>query len=369
MIAHLTMFEHLVHTRTTFWHPDPTVLSRDTYDQRWLEGRDLATAMAEWHSEGCLWATAVAEQLSERASADDIHSHRRSTDSFYYRTTDGSIAVLESEEVVGILNALGVDPSDEIAGINGFLYVGKGFHNFVPREALIIADKILQEEDLADSRSPATDASVIPLENCVILAKNNRAVMLRYDTGAHGFERERSLVLERNRLEQEKLFPPSEFAWEDEIDGGRFERLIHDLLECEPGVREIRSVGNSSEGDGGRDLIALWTTPPMPGQPIAEGTSPARERQIIIQCKARKRSVGRSHLGGGILDTLFMYQAEGYFLATSSQPAVGTIDLLNEIGRRGDYFTSWWDRTKIEQRLRRNPQILKRYADIVRPRP
>ncbi|MFE6171746.1 hypothetical protein [Streptomyces sp. NPDC056464] len=52
-----------------------------------------------------------------------------------------------------------------------------------------------------------------------------------------GFTRERSLVLERNRLEQERLFPPTEFTWTDEVDGGRFERLIYDLLECEPGVR------------------------------------------------------------------------------------------------------------------------------------
>ena len=64
-----------------------------------------------------------------------------------------------------------------------------------------------------------------------------------------------------------------------------------------------------------------------------------------------------------------MYKAEGYFLATSSQPAVATIDLLDEIAQRGDYFTGWWGRTEIEQRLRRNPQVLRRYADIVQPVP
>ncbi|MFF1499520.1 restriction endonuclease [Streptomyces sp. NPDC058316] len=356
MIEYLAVFEHTAHTHTSFWHPKFESPLEPTHD--YDAGRSEVDA----------WAQDLASLLGDRASPEDIYTQRLSAGWFYYRTTDGAIAVVESEELVDFLELLGTDPNEEIAGINGFLYTGKGLDNFIPRGALKIADRIFgQDGALATSSCPAAEATVIPLENGVILAKGYRAVLLRHDTGMGGFTRERSLVLERNRLEQERLFPPSEFTWTDEVDGGRFEQLIYDLLECEPGVREVRAIGSSREGDGGRDLVVSWVTPPVPGEAVTEGDTPARERRIIIQCKARKRSVGRSDLGGGILDTLFMYHAEGYFLATSSQPAVAVIDLLEEVRRRGDYFTGWWGRAEIEQRLRRNPQVLKRYADIVRP--
>ncbi|MEO3861866.1 hypothetical protein [Acrocarpospora sp. B8E8] len=355
LFGHLVMFELLVHSLTSFWHPQSNLPMHDRYDPERLTDQR--------------WAEDIARLLPPGASSEeDIFFQRDSTEWFYYRTGDGGIAVVESAEVASFLQLSRADPSEEIAGVNGFLYTGKQFHNYIPRDAIQIADRILRQEGaLVNSSSPATSASVIPLENGAIFSKGNRAVLLRYETGISGFMRERSLVLERNQLEQERLFPPSEFSWSEGIDGGRFERLIYDLLECEPGVREVRAIGTSRERDGGRDLIAYWVTPPCPGVAIADGETPARERRVIIQCKARKRSVGRSDLGGGILDTLFKYQAEGYFLVVSSQPAVAVIDLLDEVGRRGDYVTGWWGRTEIEQRLRRNPQILKRYADIVRP--
>jgi hypothetical protein len=65
---------------------------------------------------------------------------------------------------------------------------------------------------------------------------------------------------------------------------------------------------------------------------FGKGATPAIERRAIIQCKIHKRSVGRADLGNGGLDNLFMYRGEGNFLAVFSQPAVATIDLLDEIG-------------------------------------
>ncbi|MFE2426990.1 restriction endonuclease [Streptomyces sp. NPDC059373] len=354
MIGHLALFEQIAHSKTTFWHPESVPESMYDYDAE--------------SSEVDEWAGSLASLLGDQSSPEDIYTQRLSAGWFYYRTADGSIAVVESEELVDLLEFLKTKPIEEIAGINGFLYTGKDLNNFVPRDALQIADRIFEQGGaLANSSSPAAEATVIPLENGVIFAKDYRAILLRHDTGVAGFTRERSLVLERNRLEQERLFPPSEFTWAEEVDGSRFERLIQDLFEWEPGVREVRAVGPSQQGDGGRDLVVSWVTPPVPGEAITKGDSPARERRIIIQSKARKRSVGRSDLGGGILDTIFMYHAEGYFLATSSQPAVAVIDLLDEVQRRGPYFTGWWGRVEIEQRLRRNPQVLKRYSDIVRP--
>ncbi|AYA16299.1 hypothetical protein DCW30_27690 [Streptomyces alfalfae] len=356
LFGHLALFERLAHRATALWHPQQSSPMDDGYDPN--------------RKTDHIWARGVAEQLQAEASEEDIFFQRDSTGWLYYRTHDGAVAVVESAEVAHFLNAVRVDPSEEIEGINGFLYAGKHFHHYVSRENLQIADRILGLDGiLIGSKNPAVSATIIPLEGSVVLSSGNRAVSLRCESGVSGFARERSLVLERNRIEQERLAPPSEFTWSEEIDGGRFERLIYDLLECEPGVREVRAIGASRERDGGRDIVATWVTPRTAGAAVVEGEAAARERRVIIQCKARKRSVGRSDLGGGILDTLFMYRAEGYFLAASSQPAVATIDLLDEIAQRGDYFTGWWGRAEIEQRLRRNPQVLRRYVDIVQPVP
>ncbi|MGE6838679.1 restriction endonuclease [Streptomyces niveus] len=356
LFGHLALFERLAHRETTLWHPHQSSPMDDRYDPNRQTDQ--------------IWARGIAERLQVEDWEEDLFFQRDSTDWLYYRTRDGWAAVVESKEVANFLEAVQVDQSEEIAGINGFLYAGDIFHNFVSREILHIADRVLGlDGSLASSGSPASSATIIPLEDSVVLSSGNRAVMLRHESGVSGFSRERNLVLERNRMEQEKLFPPSDFTWSEEVDGGSFERLIYDLLECEPGVREVRAIGASRERDGGRDIVASWVTPPATGTAVVEGETVARERRVIIQCKARKRSVGRSDLGGGILDTLFMYKAEGYFLAGSSQPAVATIDLLDEIAQRGGYFTGWWGRVEIEQRLRRNPQVLRRYADIVRPVP
>jgi hypothetical protein len=353
MLTSLGRLEERAHFTVPFWHPD-------VENDRYFDSLDPEVKE---------WSRGVAQLLGSRSSADDISTFRSGVGWYYYRTADGAIAVIESEDFVDLLETFKINPDEEIAGINGFLYTGNGINNFVSHEALALAAQVLDEAHLSTTSTPAASASVIPLEDGVIIAGSYRAVLIRLDTGSTGFARERSLVLERNRIEQERLFPPSGFTWATTIDGGRFERLIYDLLECEPGVLEVRGVGAAREGDDGRDLIVRWITPPLPGEVTIQGSSPMRERTIIVQCKARARSVGKADLGGGVLDTIYKYEADGYFLAVSSQPAVSTLDLLDVIKRRGDYFTNWWSRAELELRLRRNPQVLKRYDDVVQALP
>ena len=353
MLTSLGRLEERAHFTVPFWHPD---VENDRY-------------YGSTDPEVKEWSLGVAQLLGSRSSTEDICTFRSGAGWYYYRTADGTIAVIESDDFVDLIETFKVDPEEEIAGINGFLYTGNGINNFVSHETLALAANVLDEARLATTRTPVATASVIPLEDGVIIAGISRAVFIRLETGSTAFARERALVLERNRIEQERLFPPSSFSWATSIDGGRFERLIYDLLVCEPGVLEVRGVGAAREGDDGRDLIVRWITPPMYGEATVQGSSPMRERTIIVQCKARARSVGRSDLGGGVLDTIYKYEADGYFLATSSQPAVSTLDLLDVIKRRGDYFTGWWSRAELELRLRRNPQVLKRYGDIVQALP
>ncbi|CAL9484317.1 hypothetical protein SUDANB121_03121 [Nocardiopsis dassonvillei] len=354
LIGGLDTFERLAHNHTSFWHPDEGSLEGDNYDAGQVEAAE--------------WALGIAKALGRSTPENDIYNQRLSADWLYYRTSDGDVAVLESAEIADLLELMRVFPDREVFGVDGFLYAGPVFDNFIPREVFEVADRIFElDGDLASSDSPSSLATVIPLENAAIIAQNDRAIMLRCDSGVEEYKRERSLILERNRREQELLFPPEDFFWSEKIDGGRFERLVYDLLEVEPGVREVRSVGAPSEGDGGRDLLVSWTTPSRQSRRLMDEGPLSQEREVIVQCKARKKSVGRSDLGAGILDTLFRYRGEGYFLVSSSQIAVAVIDLLKELEARGDYFVGWWSRIEIESRLRKNPQILKKYSDVVRP--
>ena len=102
---------------------------------------------------------------------------------------------------------------------------------------------------------------------------------------------------------------------------------LRELLKQEKGVQWIRRASVSKERDGGKDLIAEWATPPLTGQVIKEGNNPFTVRRVIVQCKASKRSVGKSQVQD-IRDTIEHHNAQGYFLVVSSQVATSLTDHL-----------------------------------------
>jgi len=42
------------------------------------------------------------------------------------------------------------------------------------------------------------------------------------------------------------------------------------------------------------------------------------------------------------------------------------MDHLADMCRRGRWWVDWWGKTEIEARLRRQPEVVSRYPDIVR---
>jgi hypothetical protein len=88
------------------------------------------------------------------------------------------------------------------------------------------------------------------------------------------------------------------------------------------------------------------------------------KRRIIVQCKALSKSVGKSKIPD-VRDMLEHYDAQGYLLAASGDVGATAIDYLLGLRTRGDFFTDWWGRHEIEDRLRRNPDVANRYPDMV----
>ena len=66
-----------------------------------------------------------------------------------------------------------------------------------------------------------------------------------------------------------------------------------------------------------------------------------------------------------IRDTLDDHQATGYFLAVASHLTSDLTDHLDRLRTAGVYWTDWWNRTEIEERLNARPEITARYRDLV----
>lgn len=208
------------------------------------------------------------------------------------------------------------------------------------------------------------ELSLIPLENFCVASKGEYILFLNRDCGRKRFEQERERIRQRHNKEAKILFPITSFTWSNNIDDEEFELMILDLVNLEKEVEWARKASVSRERDEGKDLIAEWRTPPLPGQFVKKGENPFTVRRVIIQCKASKSSVGKSKVQD-IRDTVEYHNAQGYFLAVSSHLATTLTDHLLKLRDEGKYWIDWWTRVEIEERLKGLPEIVAKYSNII----
>ncbi|HEX8211774.1 MAG TPA: restriction endonuclease [Longimicrobium sp.] len=210
-----------------------------------------------------------------------------------------------------------------------------------------------------------SEVLLVPLENRLVAVGRHHFVTLLCESGRKRFERERARIRETYRETITSLYPAQHFRWSESIDDERFELLIMELVRREPSVLWVRKVGSSKDRDGGRDLLATWTTPPLPGEALSLDETPSRERRVIVQCKAYRRPVDKSRVRD-IRDLLEHHDANGYLLAVSSTITSGLFDHLDHLRRRGRFWIDWWTRTEIEEKLQAHPDIIGWFSDVVR---
>lgn len=85
--------------------------------------------------------------------------------------------------------------------------------------------------------------------------------------------------------------------------------------------------------------------------------------RLVVQCKAYSKSVSKSNVQD-IRDTIDRHKADGYLLVVSSTLTTSLFDYLDDLRSR-NLRVDWWTRIEIEDRIRRNPDILKRFTKIV----
>lgn len=310
------------------------------------------------------WAQKVAKATGETLRSHKIqYNFRKNPGWLYYRTIAKNMSIFRSEKLALGLREL-IDAASNIRSVqavSGIAFESKSSRNLVP----YVSARIVQDI-FARLEPQASEVIVIlPIDTHFLTIGTEHLAFLRCDCGKKLFDEERKRVRARRKLEDSIFFPGVNFIWCSNIDDRRFELLIRDLLAVEPGVHWVRKVGETREGDEGRDLICEWATPLAPNELVEEQNPPVAIRKVIIQCKVSIKSVGKSKVQD-IYDTVKHHGYDGYFLAVSSQISTPLTRFLEGLRNKSQIWADWWTRSEIEDRLRDRPEILARYSDVVK---
>ena len=334
---------------------------------RWTEWKD-----GDWVDDEPPFLASVRKVIS--FSEDDaLYGRRSKPDWQYFRDHKQgiSIAVLEKEQIHDLRVALAGFEGVSVQGTHRQSVLACGIGNAVPDERVRLGSRLIHAIEghthpIAPlGTSPLDGICIVPLENhCAILGLRTLVVM-RAQCGLRAFSAERTKFLEKRERENAVFLQEATFTWSDKLDDARFEELIYELLQREPGVNWARKAAPTRERDAGRDMIVSWTRNAVqcvPPGTRAEAIAEERPRNWVVQVKAHRPSVGKGKVTD-IRDTLERHRAEGYLLVAHPEPTRQLVDHLEVLGNT--LQVDWWDRAQIEGRLRLAPDIAARFSDLV----
>jgi hypothetical protein len=327
------------------------------------------------HSAPPDWLPAV-RRVAGGGTDYEIWITRRNPNWRYYRNKTGSTSVVEftgaNAEMLPWLflgySATSVERKARYAVSAGSLF------NSVPVQLVKKGVQLIRAVEGAaapawigmDGVSPGNGIMVIPLEtHCAVVGRRTLA-LLRGKCGYGEYLAAAEDWRRHSETEATVFNRLGRLAWAAKPNADRFEQLAKELLERETGVAWVRSAGGVTEGDQGRDLLANWLAPPGEGLCLSseEGEQPVRRRRIVIQVKVRKKAVGKADVSD-VRDCVDWCGSEGYCLIAYphiTEPLVRYLESLAEHG----LWVNWWGRPEIEERLRRWPDLIASFGDLVR---
>lgn len=314
------------------------------------------------------WGSDIAEAFEldgDNEKYEPILYVRANPNWMYYRTATGDRSVAKSWELGLLIGTSVREEAEERQGESGLLIRRGVLENSWKHDDMVYLKSVLADLNYNDS----VDVSVIPLEDCLVVASGPHLCMLRADTGKEAYLQE----VEKTLRQQDSFLawarPAIAFGWVTPIDPKRFEQLTYDLLSAEPNVRRVRFVGSTNNADGGRDLLVDMMTP-LTRKEIeaggAQGGNLLVPRRVLVQCKTKRdpnKSIGKSDVLD-IRDTIERYEADGYWLFSSSLITAQLVEHLEVLNRRFPYV-DWWTRIEIEEALRRSPRLIETHNDTV----
>ena len=204
---------------------------------------------------------------------------------------------------------------------------------------------------------------LLPIESHLICLTQQGLIAIDSEGGINEYLRMESQLLKRHQKAAMVLHSTVQFEWTAKINDDRFEALILDLINREPGVRWARRIGTSRAPDGERDIIAEWLLRPAPWEGTTE-LQPMILKRVVVQCKVYRGSINRSKVGD-VVGTVDLHNANGYLLVAHPQITPALIDYLEKVPAKRKVWSDWWTQTEIEDKLRRNLDIAFRYRDLL----
>jgi len=325
----------------------------------------------EWDvGAGESWAKEVAQRLRFRLDHRfTLYNKRHRPGWSYFRRSDQGVVALRFDCPFSefLPSAIVDTPPSILEGESGYFVQSCSIKNYIPTQCLKRLAKVLLAYD-ADFKTALPSLGnenvlLLPIESHLICLTRSGILSLETECGYRQFLEEREKLLSRQQAISSVLFSDANFEWSEALDDERFELLILELLNREPGVVWARKVGHSTASDAGRDILAEWYLGPAPWQDATEDGVLERKR-IVVQCKTSAGSINQSKVGS-IAATVELHDAQGYLLVAFPRITPQVVDYMTRVPSRRRFWADWWTRPEIEDRLRKNLDIARRYEDLV----
>ncbi len=280
----------------------------------------------------------------------------------YFYDIENEITIIKSKEIAdffqGVLKSRSAK-EEKLTSLNGEFIVSKELKNFISKSIKSEFKKYFNNLEL---NILSNKLEYLPLENMILSVSSPYLIALGRLTGEYKFKVEKEKIRQRHNKEAEFLFPIPDFDWNDSICPNQFEDLIKVLLELENSVKSVRKNSPTNQGDKGRDLLIDWNV--INDEFISEAIPPIRRIKVVGQCKASSSTVGKSKVQD-IRDTVETHNAEGFFLAVSSQISAPLTEKLEDLKSKG-IWTEWWNKDDIEIRLSKNPELIPLFPKVLK---
>lgn len=320
-------------------------------------------------SGGSEWASAVASTLRLKVRHDDSNYSRRIKPNWlYYRRNDRGITAFKFETSLSPFFPKKLPENAKVFdGADGYLVTSGSINNTLPTkmiDTLSILLKLYSERFPAKITNlrPTSTVLLVPIESHIFLLTCSGIIALEGDCGQRAFIEGRYATRLKHQELAKFLYNSVEFEWRSKIDDERFELLILELLQRERGIEWVRKVGHSTAADGERDIVAEWFLGPAPWQEAGQDR-PIVKRRVIVQCKAYKEAINLSKLPN-IPVILDFHNADGYLLVAFPRITPQVVDYFKTVPSRQKFWSDWWTKPEIEERLRANLDIARRYSDL-----
>ncbi|WP_321968629.1 restriction endonuclease [Paraburkholderia tropica] len=287
---------------------------------------------------------------------DDVLCNERSgPDWIYLRIYKKNISAFKSTVVRNIFKVL--QSRDEMRN-DSTVYVKSAYS----RHAYSNPD--LEFAEKLSSALSVEPVEYLATESHILLRSGDWLIARRGEFGVDRFYAERAAFSTAIGMKLQFLYDNARLHWASGDQSERFEALCRELLAREPGILRTRKVSPTYQPDRGRDLIAEKMQYRPLGMPVEQNAQPVNILKYVVQCKYSARTVGIPSAAGPF-EVLYQGDYDGYFLITNSVLSSDFTALLEKLRMDRRYTADWWSCDEIEERLKRNVDLIEKYRDIV----